>query len=102
MDPITETIQNVRVVSSFGPKYPPKYPRKNLTNSALEFEKLSNQQNKCTFLYYYNLQMIIWVISGIKDIIECLIRFDHFLDSRAEFVKFFSLVFWSDDTIRTF
>ena len=38
--------QNVLLVTSFGPKY----QQKHLTNSALEFEKWSNQQNKGTFL----------------------------------------------------
>ena len=38
--------QNVLLVSLLGPKY----QRKNLTISALKFEKWSNQQNKGTFL----------------------------------------------------
>ena len=38
--------QNVLLLSSFRPKY----QRKNLPISALEFEKWSNQQNRGTFL----------------------------------------------------
>ena len=46
--------QKVFLVSSFRPKY----QRKNLTISALEFEEWRNQQNKGTFLQNYNLHTV--------------------------------------------
>ena len=48
------------MVSSFGPKYQQKIWQ----ISALESKKWWNQQNKGTFLWYYNLHMILWAING--------------------------------------
>ena len=45
---------------------------KNWQISALESKKWCNQQNKGTFLQYYNLHIILWAILCIKNIIECL------------------------------
>ena len=50
----------------------PKTQQKIWQISALESKKWGNQQNKGTFLWYYNLHMIIWALYCIIDIIECL------------------------------
>ena len=89
------------MASSFGPKY----QRKNLTNYALESK--SGKINKIKALSY-NTIIYIWLYGLFNVLLKTLqsafiLWFDHFSNSRAEFVKFFRWYFGpKDDTKMTF